>query len=153
MSDKRRWRVSFGSRPTWSNPAELRRSGSRVLGWVLAAFALYLMVMFGSLVVQAYRMQQQVAGEEQVIRQLESEQQALKDQLAYIKSDAAVEIRARDQLDMARPDEVVLQLQVVQPTATPPISDTTAPAAAPLPRIEDDQTPNWRRWWHMLFNS
>lgn len=153
MSGKERWRNIVGQRIRWSKPTSVRRTGSRVVAWFLAGFAVYLMILFGSLVVQSYHMEQQVAVQEQAIQQLTAEQQALKDRLAFVKSDAAVELRARDQLDMARPDEVVLQLTVLEPTPTPPITSTDTLATTPLPRVEDDPTPNWRRWWNVLFNS
>jgi hypothetical protein len=99
--------------------------------------------------VQEYRMQQQIALRESDNAQREQEQRNLQDRLAYVRSDAAIEVLARDRLDMARPGETVLQLNIVAPAPTEqPLAPAAAQAAPP-----QEIVPNWRRWWDVLFGS
>ena len=67
--------------------------------------------------------------------------------------------RSRERLDMAHPEDVVLQLQLATPTpnaapsASPPDAGT-APGAAPAdPSGQPPADPNWRRWWDAIFGS
>ena len=135
--------------PNLPRPERLQRSSVKLITWGLAVFAVYLMVLFSGMVVREYRMQQQIALRETENALREQEQRNLEDRLAYVRSDAAIEVLARDRLDMARPDETVLQLNLVAPAPTesplPPVPSVAAPP--------QDSVPNWRRWWNVLFGS
>jgi cell division protein FtsB len=134
-------------------PNDLHRSFSLLVTWLLAAFAVYLMVLFSSLVVQEYRIAQEVARKEVEVAQAAQQQRDLKDRLAYVRSDAAMEIIARERLDMAQPGDTVLQLNIVVPTPTPPAANQPAEAAPAIPPPAEGAPANWRRWWAILFNS
>lgn len=130
-------------------PERIQRSSVQLVTWGLALFAIYLMVLFSGMVMREYRMQQQITLREIENSRLEQEQRQLKDRLAYVRSDAAIEVLARERLDMARPDDVVLNLNVIAPESNPAPPAPSAPApASPQPPV-----PNWRRWWNVLFNS
>ncbi|HYF65301.1 MAG TPA: septum formation initiator family protein [Herpetosiphonaceae bacterium] len=151
----------FNPKVRLPHPNDLHRPFSLLVTWLLAAFAVYLMVLFSSLVVQEYRIAQDVARKEVEVAQATQQQRDLQDRLAYVRSDAAMEIIARERLDMAQPGDTVLQLNIVQPTPTPPA--TTGPAAAAAPAQDPAAPPgtqgvpakpaNWRRWLDILFNS
>ncbi|MBA3468394.1 MAG: septum formation initiator family protein [Herpetosiphonaceae bacterium] len=149
MAPKRQLRMPKIRPPTLPRPERIQRSSLQLITWGLAAFAIYLMVLFSGMVVQEYRMQQQIALRASENAQREQEQRNLQDRLAYVRSDAAIEVLARDRLDMARPNETVLQLNIVDPAPTtgpnPP-----APVVAVVPH---ESVPNWRRWWNILFGS
>lgn len=133
-------------------PNGLHRTTMRLVAWVLAAFAVYLMVLFGDLVVQEYRMAQDVTRKEIVNAQLAQQQRDLQDRKAYVQSDAAIDIIAREQLDMAKPGDTVIQLNIVEPTPQP--TPAIAPIqAAPAVVPAANATPNWRRWLQALFGS
>ena len=147
----------FNPKVRLPHPNDLHRSFSLLVTWLLAAFAIYLMVLFSSLVVQEYRIAQDVARKEVEVALAAQEQRDLKDRLAYVRSDAAVEVIARERLDMAQPGDTVLQLNIVQPTPTVPPTAGPATAAAPgqsapTPPAEAEPA-NWRSWWDILFNS
>lgn len=149
MSFKRRFRIP---NIRLFRPDGLQRTSMRLVAWALAAFAIYLMVLFGDLVVQEYRMAQDVTRKEIVNAQLVQQQRDLQDRKAYVQSDAATDIIAREQLDMAKPGDTVIQLTIVEPTSQPmpvaPIAQTT-PVTVPVTAA----TPNWRRWLYALFGS
>ena len=135
--------------PRLPHPDRLQRSSVKVITWGLAVFAVYLMVLFSGMVVREYRMQQQIALRETENAQREQEQRNLQDRLAYVRSDAAIEVLARDRLDMARPDETVLQLNLVAPAPT----EAPLPSAPSVAAPPQETVPNWRRWWNVLFGS
>lgn len=149
-----RWRWPQWRKPQIPQPTQLRSGATLAVTWGLAAFALYLMVLFGSLVVQGYTMEQQAQALEAENARLAAESQALRDRAAYVRSDAAIELAARDMLDMAKPGDVVLHVSVVTPTLTvSPTAALEAPAAEPAALPPVDSTPNWRRWLEALFDS
>lgn len=135
------------------DPGRLQRTTLRLASWGLALFALWMLFLFGGLVVQGYRMEEQAALLQAEISALEQDQRDLQGRRGYVQSDAAVDRLARERLDMAHPEDVVLQLQLATPSpaalpaanqpAAPPAADPAAPPAAP----------NWRRWWDAIFGS
>ncbi len=149
MASKRQLRLPKMPIPSLPRPAHIQRTSLQLITWGLAVFAIYLMALFSGMVVQEYRMQQQIALRASDNAQREQEQRNLQDRLAYVRSDAAIEVLARDRLDMARPDEIVLQRSIVAPAPTaspaPP-----PPTVAVVPQVT---APNWRRWWNVLFGS
>ena len=149
MDPKRQLRLPKIAVPNLPRPAHIQRTSLQLITWGLAVFAIYLMALFSGMVVQEYRMQQQIALRASDNAQREQEQRSLQDRLAYVRSDAAIEVLARDRLDMARPDEIVLQRSVVAPAPTAsPAPPPPILAVAPQPAA-----PNWRRWWNVLFGS
>jgi cell division protein FtsB len=143
----------FNPKVRLPHPNDLHRSFSLLVTWLLAAFAVYLMVLFSSLVVQEYRIAQEVARKEVEVAQAAQQQRDLKDRLAYVRSDAAMEIIARERLDMAQPGDTVLQLNIVEPTPTPPAANQPTQAVPATPPPAEAAPANWRRWWAILFNS
>lgn len=132
-------------------PNGLHRTTMRLVAWVLAAFAVYLMVLFGDLVVQEYRMAQDVTRKEIANAQLAQQQRDLQDRKAYVQSDAAIDIIAREQLDLAKPGDTVIQLNIVEPTPQPTTAIAPVQAAPAVPAA--NAPPNWRRWLQALFGS
>lgn len=142
-------KLPFRVRAQMPQPAHVRRSSLRLATWGLAAFAVYMLVLFAGLVVQSYHMEQQKLRSMAETALLEQQNRDLQARRDFVQSDASLERTAREKLNMARPDDVVLQVQPIEPTPAAPDVQTTptpAPVATPDP-------PNWRQWWTMVFGS
>ncbi len=92
------------------------------------------------------RIHLQFSGE---IKSLLADQEALAQELAYVKSDSYVEYWARDEGKMIRDGEVLILPQGVGPEPTIPAStvhlfefETTAP-----------EPQNWELWWALFFDG
>lgn len=82
---------------------------------------------------------------------LETQNTALRADIAYEKTPAYVELAAREQLGLMKPGDHVVQLKVAAAPAPPapaPPSPTAAPAVARA--AQPASTPNWRRWLKLL---
>ncbi|MCY4466477.1 MAG: septum formation initiator family protein [Chloroflexi bacterium] len=83
------------------------------------------------------------------IADLQSEQQRLRLQLDYVKSDAYVEIWARDDGKMIREGEVLIMPKSIASDLSAQTATTSLVAfetTAPKPK-------NWQLWWALFFDS
>lgn len=144
-------RNQFRRWPQLPEPARLHHSSVRLVCWLLALIAIYMLISFVGLIVQGYHMEQQAAQMQTEIALLEQEQRTLEGRKGYVQSASAVDRLAREQLDMAHPDDVVLQLKVVELPTPRPVPVPAAQRVTVL--VPQSSTPNWRRWWDALFGS
>ncbi|HEY1016628.1 MAG TPA: hypothetical protein VGE07_28210, partial [Herpetosiphonaceae bacterium] len=69
------------------DPDGFQRTMLRLASWGLALFALWMLFLFGGLVVQGYRMEQQAALLQAEISSLEQDQRDLEGRRGYVQSD------------------------------------------------------------------
>ena len=79
-------------------------------------------------------------GIEEKIEGLKMKNQESKERLEYVKSEEFVEKEARDRLNMAKEDEVIVVLP--EGFKTPKLQDSKTP---------DEDWPNWKRWLKLFF--
>ena len=133
------------SAAAWSPPFALGRSGARLVALGLVALSLWLLAQFVTQVIEAARMDHQIAEQQAANARFEAENAALKERVIYAESPAYAEQIAREQLGYAREgDTVLLPTLPEQPAAAP------APAPAPLPAPRPE--PNWRGWLHAFLS-
>ena len=140
---------------TESPPSE-RRSKDRRLSTVQVLFALILsaalmMTLNFSTRIQADRELQGIHSKVmQEIAYLEDQQTALLAELEYVKSDAYVEIWARDEGKMIRQGEILILPQ--RSTAASAESQAVAPAAPVEFKTTPREPENWELWWALFFD-
>jgi len=124
-------------------------SWGRIVAVVVATIALFLAADFGRRAIDAYRLSRVVAALEEEVAAMRADNEALKERLEYVSSDAYVEEAAREKLRWVTPGDTVVILL--------PTEDKEAPVATPLPSQEVLQgervieKPNWQRWLDLLF--
>ena len=128
---------------------ERRLSSVQLLFAVILSVGLMLTLNFSSRI-QADRELQRIHTQVmQEIEFLEQQQEELTSELKYVKSDAYVEIWARDDGKMIREGEVLVLAQRAEssveapPTAISPVELQTKP---PEPE-------NWELWWALFFDG
>lgn len=135
--------------PSERRSKDRRLSTVQVLFAVILSAALMLTLNFSSRI-QADRELQRIHGKVvQEIEFLEEQQTALLEELDYVKSDAYVEIWARDEGKMIRQGEVLILPQRG--------AAGSEEAAEPVKVVEFKTSPrepeNWELWWALFFDE
>lgn len=120
-----------------SNP----KRNPRILLAIIVSFCILFVVTYGGrLATKAYL---EAAIERQTVRiaAAKQQQQALQQQLAYVRSDAYIEETARNELGMVQPGDELLVV-VEGPKHTLEASEATESAAV--------APPFWQEWLHQL---
>ena len=142
-------RLPIESSITEKRSKERRLSSVQVLFALILTVGLMLTLNFSSRI-QADRELQRIHTQVlQEIEFLEHQQAELTAELQYVKSDAYVEIWARDDGKMVRENEVLVLAQRPQSSAAPPpiaISPVELQTKPPEPE-------NWELWWALFFDS
>ena len=128
---------------------ERRLSSVQVLFAVILSAGLMLTLNFSSRI-QADRELQRIHTQVlQEIELLEQRQVELATELNYVKSDAYVEVWARDEGKMIRDNEVLVLAQRSQSNV-----ETPAPAISPVEfQTKPPEPENWELWWALFFDS
>jgi cell division protein FtsB len=130
----------------------LKKSPSRLILILLAVAGVYFAISFTAQIFKSRDMLAQVEAQRTENQALEAGNQRLRDQVAFGNSDAYlqyVERVAREELDMARPDETVILVVPPTPEAG---SDTTNPDSSTSPSQADQAAQTepskatWQRW-------
>ena len=121
--------------------------------WLVIGLAVaFFLVRYGQEVLLEHDLNAQIAGQQLANAALTEENARLEAHLQYALSDKYVEQRAREDLNLRRPDEEVLipvdgGTAEAGASAMPP-SDATGPATGEaLPAVEQ---PNWERWFGLF---
>jgi cell division protein FtsB len=128
-----------GRKPLGPPPLALKLAAVLVVPVVL--YALYVT---GLKALDNYRLSQQADVLRVEVRELREENIRLQEALREARSDAAIELSAREQLGLVRPGEKAVLLH---PAAGRPVAE--AAAAPQLAR----QAPPWQQWWGVFFGS
>jgi cell division protein FtsB len=111
----------------------------------LVALSFWLLVHFVGQVIEAARMDRQIAEQQVANTRFEAENTALKERVIYAESPAYAEQIAREQLGYAREGDTV-----ILPTLPEQAAISPAAAAAPLPPPRPQ--PNWQGWLHTFLS-
>lgn len=102
-------------------------------------FATYLIISFSRSVWDLWQKQGEIEKTKAKVEDLKAENNRLKGQLEYTKTDEFVEKEARDKLNLVRPGETVVMIpDSVLKAATAAASPTPPP-------------PNWEQWMRLFF--
>jgi len=116
--------------------------------WVVLGLAVaFFLVRYGQEVLMEHDLNSKIVAQRVANSRLADENTRLAASLQYYQSDKYVEQRAREDLNLRRPDEEVLIPIGDQPTsdATTTTQQSGSPdGAASVPAADD--TPNWQRW-------
>ncbi|HMA35988.1 MAG TPA: septum formation initiator family protein [Chloroflexia bacterium] len=139
-------------------PAAPRHLGAQLLMVLVILTGLYFGYSFAREVVQAQRLANQAELGRQANERIAAENRKLARDLQYYQSDAYVELRARTDLNMRRPDEqIVLPVLPADPNgaapsgAAPPDSVTAPRGIVPPPNVAAESAArNWDRWFSLF---
>jgi cell division protein FtsB len=109
--------------------------GSRAgLAWLLALILAgsFLAVQVGRQVYASWSISQQADAVQQELNDLGAQNEALRRELAYLRSDAYISAEARKLLNLGRPGEHVLIIPPGAAVAAPPTAVAEVPAPPPL---------------------
>jgi cell division protein FtsB len=113
---------------------------------VMVVLIVMLLINFGNQVIQSARLEADRAALHAEVASLAQENAQLQAAVEYAESDVNVERIAREQLNYARADDMVVLPQISLPAP--------APAPEPAPALpEPVQVPNWQRWYGALFHE
>lgn len=112
----------------------------KLISLFLIIFGLFFIASVGRNVYDLTRTGKQIEKAEVKVAGLEKDQQELKKQLEYVKSDQFVEKEAREKLNFVKEGEVVVVLPKENSNKTPDDSNQK-----PLP--------NWQKWLKILFGE
>lgn len=124
-------------------------SWGRIVAVVVVTIALFLAVDFGRRAMDSYRLSRTVAALEEEVAAMRAENEALKQRLEYVGTDAYIEEAAREKLRWVEPGDTAVILLSSE--------DKEAPVATPLPSRgtlqgeEVIEKPNWQRWLDLFF--
>jgi cell division protein FtsB len=110
----------------------------------LVALSLSLLASFVGQVITSAQMERRKDELRGEIAQLEAENAALKDRVAFAESPVYAERAAREQLGYAREGDTVILPTFPQSTAVPAMPSAVSP-------ISPTTEPNWRGWARALF--
>ncbi len=111
---------------------------------LVGAGVLFVLVIIGGKAVQGYEMRQEAKAMEQKVDQLRRENRDLAGQLDYYKSDQYIEKVAREELGLARPNDVPVIM--VYPDGSQGPSVVPTPVPTPVPQRRQKETATWQRW-------
>jgi hypothetical protein len=121
---------------------------SRRISWLLWGGLAALVILMGSAFSQAWQTNQALKSElatlEPMVTAAQMEQDALREQMAYVQSDEYVEAWSKTYAKMALPGEVLVVSVLVSPTPTVhvPVAGTPTP--------EPTAEPFWSALWHQI---
>jgi len=124
-------------------------SWGRIVAVVVVTIALFLVVDFGRRAIDAYRLSRAVAALEEEVAAMRAENEALKERLEYMSTDAHIEEAAREKLRWVEPGDtavIVLSSEDKEPPLTTPL-----PSHGTLQGEEVTEKPNWQRWLDLFF--
>jgi cell division protein FtsB len=129
------------------------RPGSTLIMWLVLGLAvLFFLVRFGQEWLLEHELEARAAEQRIANARLRDENMRLKAALQYYQSDKYVEQRAREDLNLRRPDEEVLIPVVVNAPATgegehalPALGAQDAPTG-----MHRQEQANWRRWFDLF---
>ncbi len=117
---------------------------SRLVLVCAASLGVYVVALTVQKAEESHRLGEQAEALRQEVARLKQENLQLQQELVYHRSDAYVEKAAREQLNLAKPGDVVLIAAMPTPEATPaPLPESGSAASA-------KEQPFWRRWLHVL---
>jgi len=116
---------------------------AQVLGIIGLVAALLIALDFNQRLATAQRLRASTNQLGTEVAQLEAQNAALRTQVAYATSDAAVIAWAHESGKLVQPGEVL----VVPVVPTPPPAQPPPPAPTPTP------PPNWQLWWEVFFEN
>ena len=102
-------------------------------------FEFYLIISFSRSVWDLWQKQNEVGKEREKVAALAQDNNRLKSQLEYVKTDQFVEKVAREKLKYVKPGETV----VIIPQS---VLEAATASAAPTPAL-----PNWQQWIRLFF--
>jgi len=111
----------------------------KLIGFVILVFSLYLVFVLGRELFNLLKKGERTKNTEEKVVELKRENKALKERLEYVKSDEFVEKEARDKLNMAKEDEIIVVL---------PENLEVKP---PRPEGQEGDLPNWQQWLRLFF--
>jgi cell division protein FtsB len=123
-------------------------ASTAALWLVLGLAAVFFVVSYGQELLLAQQLNEQAAAQRQANEVLQDENTRLQALLQYYGSDKYVEQRAREDLNLRRPDEEVL-IPVEAAPHQDESGDTLAdePEATPTPALEQA---NWQKWFDLF---
>lgn len=124
-------------------------SWGRIVAVVVATIALFLAADFGRRALDAYRLSRVVSALEEDVAAMRAENEALKERLEYVNTDAYIEEAAREKLQWAKPGDTVVRTLFSEDKEAP--ATTPAPSQGSLQGEEGMEKPNWQRWLDLLF--
>lgn len=124
-------------------------SWGRIVAVVVATIALFLAADFGRRALDAYRLSRVVSALEEDVAAMRAENEALKERLEYVNTDAYIEEAAREKLKWAKPGDTVVRTLFSEDEEAP--VTTPAPSQGSLQGEGGMEKPNWQRWLDLLF--
>lgn len=109
----------------------------QVVKLLIIIFCLYLIVTTIQAIVDLWRAGGKIDKRESALKQLETEQVRLSQEIKEASSPANIEKIARDKLNLARPGEEIIIIP--------------QELLAPPKEASPDATPNWQKWWRLFF--
>src|SRR3954464_9724994 len=126
------------------------RPGSTAALWVVLGLAItFFLVRYGQELLLAHDLTDKAAAQKITNNKLEDENTRLKSLLGYYQSNKYIEQRAREDLNLRRPEEEVLIPIESTPEATTPGSALTLSPTPEIETIVPTPTPrldNWQKW-------
>jgi cell division protein FtsB len=110
---------------------------------------LYVAVSVGRSVMKNYQINQKIAGLEQELVQLDQEIDYLEGIIAYYKTDTFKELKAREELGLHAPGEIVLSVPLEEEDLT---DDSSYLAIVPV-QTKEKPLPNYQKWWRYFFGT
>lgn len=124
-------------------------SWGRIVAVVVATIALFLVADFGRRAIDSYRLSRVVAALEEKVATMRAENEAFKERLEYVSTDAYIEEAAHEKLRWVEPGDtavIVLSSQEKEAPVTTPL-----PSHGTLQGEEVIDKPNWQRWLDLFF--
>lgn len=121
-----------------------------VLGFVVVVFFL---VTYGQQLLMEHSLKDKAAAQRAANSALSDNNNRLKASLLYYKSDKYIEQRAREDLNLRRPEEeIIIPVRVTPETAADgkPKAVETPVVTQPARPASDEQAPNWEKWLNLF---
>lgn len=110
-----------------------------IVFFLLISFGIFFTVSVVKKMAAVYKASGRLAREQTVVQKLDEEHKVLQTKIEAAKEPDFIEREARDNLNLSKPGETIIVLPNFQATQ----SASVALAAG---------TPNWLRWWRLLFD-
>jgi len=118
------------------------------LGFFVVVFFL---ITYGQQLLLEHSLKEKAAAQRDANSALLDENNRLKSLLLYYQSDKYVEQRAREDLNLRRPEEeVVIPVKVAPSTSTGDSPPVQTPVPSSQPAATNAETPNWERWFDLF---
>ncbi len=124
-------------------------SWGRIVAVMVITIALFLAIDFGRRAIDAYRLSRAVAALEEEVAAMRAENEALKERLEHVSTDAYIEEAAREKLRwVASGDTAVIVLSSEDKEAS---VTTPVPSQGILQGEGMVEKPNWQKWLDLFF--